>query len=392
MVYLVTEFIGMYSGAAVVALDLAESLANAGKQTGVIYLGEKIPPGRNHRNCGYKLYKMPYLPIRKGYSKGLKGSFKYAIKRAESGILHALLQLRFKSHVPDVLIFNDYVPSTVNVLDRYGDRYKTVYVVHVSPHYIKNFEEKIVLAELLAVFKTSDALVFVSDECRKKWLSFPELRDKKSYYIPNCADERVAENLLKVSKDTIREKLDMKRNKFYLVSVASLQERKGQDLLVKSAAALKEIAPNLEILIIGGGKGRYAERLKSYVQQHNLDFVSFLGRKSNSMEYIYASDAFILTSRAEALPLVILEAMVLQTPVLSSNIDGVPEMIDNRVSGLLFESENLESLVKMFEELFENEIETLSYAKRASQKYWENFSNNRFMNRYDTMINELKVG
>ena len=87
---------------------------------------------------------------------------------------------------------------------------------------------------------------------------------------------------------------------------------------MEAAPQLKEIAPNLEILVIGAENTAYETFLKDKSDEKIKDVVKFLGFKLNAMEYVYASDTFILPSRAEGLPLVLLEAMVLKTPVLAS--------------------------------------------------------------------------
>ncbi|MCC5915640.1 MAG: glycosyltransferase family 4 protein [Balneolaceae bacterium] len=390
MIYLVTEFIGMYSGAAVVALDLSESLARSEKELSVIRLGDRIPNDRAPQHSGFRLLKMPYVTDRENYPKGVAGSIRYMFKKTESDSLHVRLRKQFRKSPPEVMIFNDYIPSTREMFERYGDQYRTIYVVHVSPTYIEKFEDKITIGEILDLFSRADALVFVSENCRKQWLAYSQLSDPRTYYIPNSADEKKAKTLLKEPKSIVRERLEMEPDKFYLLSVASIQPRKGQDLLINAAPQLKKIAPNLEILIIGGGRGGYVESLKKRVEDENLHFVSFLGRKLNSMEYIYSADAFILTSRAEALPLVILEAMVLKTAVISSDVDGVPEMIEDRINGHLFCSGCSESLIETFKELYENEAERKQCSKRACEKYWDMFSNEHFANRYLNVIKSLR--
>jgi glycosyltransferase involved in cell wall biosynthesis len=104
---------------------------------------------------------------------------------------------------------------------------------------------------------------------------------------------------------------------------------------------------------------------------------------------VYASDLFVLPSRAEAFPLVLLEAMILKTPMIGSNVDGVPEMIKDGTTGYLFESENKADLVRAFEKMYHSKEDRNQYAEQASKKYWDNFSKEQFTRRYASLIEQV---
>ena len=389
MIYFTAKNIGTFGGAAVVAMDIVDSLLQSEIRFRTICSQFKVPEERAKAFSGLERLKMPFLPDRENYEKAKFGGVRYLLKRTQYVYDRRRLNNELNRMPPELMIFNGYRPSTKKVIDDYSGRCKTIQIVHVSPTFVDEFEDFITVKELLATFKKSDALVFVSDECRKKWLKYPELENCTSYYIPNCAKEDVAKQNLDHSKSDTRKKLNLDQDRFYLVSVASFQERKGQDLLVDAAPRLKEIAPNLEILFIGGDGGEFVQNQKTRVKDSGLDFITFMGRKENAMEYIYASDTFILTSRAEAFPLVLLESMILKTPMIGSNVDGVPEMIKHDKTGLLFESENTGELVQMFEKMYRSRENREKVAAQASEMYWNEFSKEQFTKRYADLINKV---
>jgi len=392
MIYFVAKNIGLYGGAAVVAMDVAESLIQSDTKVELICSQYKVPEERAKTLSRLKRLKMPFLPDREKYKKARFGSIRYLLKRTQYLYDRRRLESELKRKPPELMIFNGYRPSTKKIIDYYSGRCKTAQIVHVSPTFVEEFEDFITVEELLETFKKSDALVFVSDECRKEWLKYPELENITSYYIPNCAKEDAAKQYLGKTKTETREKLELDQTNFYLISVASVQPRKGQDLLIDAAPELKKIAPNLEILIIGGRGGEFSSKLEEKARQGGLDFVKFMGRKPNAMEYIYASDTFILTSRAEAFPLVLLESMILKTPMIGSNVDGVPEMIKHDKTGLLFESENTDELVQMFKKMYSSRETREQYAAQASDMYWKEFSKEQFTMRYADLIGNVLEG
>lgn len=392
MIYFVAKNIGLYGGAAVVAMDVTDSLLKSGIEFEAICMEYNVPEDKYKRLSSLKKNKMAYLPEKKDYPSNGPGKIRYLLKRAQGTVENLALAMYLYRNPPELMIFNGYRPSTMAVINRYSGVCKTAHIVHVSPNYVDVFEDFITLQELIDTYKKADSLVFVSDECRKAWLQYDVIDEHNAYYIPNCAKEDEAKSYLQYSKAETREKLGLHPDSFYLINVASVKERKGQDLIIKTASELKKIAPNLQILLVGSGGGEYMADLRKTVQNENLSFIQFLGHQSNAMEYVYASDLFVLPSRAEAFPLVLLEAMILNTPMIGSNVDGVPEMIKDGETGFLFECDDTVSLIQAFEKMYRSKTVRLQNAEKASQKYWSDFSKEQFTKRYAGIIHRLVDG
>jgi glycosyltransferase involved in cell wall biosynthesis len=391
MIYFVAKNIGLFGGAAVVAMDVADSFVHSGINFKAICSMYKVPEDKGERLAAVERLKMPYVPEKNDYPSSVSGRLRYYLKDLQNHIDWWALNAQLRKNPPKLMIFNGYKPSTMAVINEYSTLCKTIHIVHVSPNYVDTFEDFISLNELLEVYGEADALIFVSDECRKAWMKYDVIDERHAHYIPNCAKEEEAKGYLNHSKADTRKKLGLKADSFYLVNVAGIKKRKGQDLLIEAAPELKKIAPNIEILIIGSGEGSYFSELERNIDQHKIDFIHFLGHRINAMEYVYASDLFVLPSRAEAFPLAILEAMILKTPVIGSNVDGVPEMIIPDQTGLLFESENVGDLVRTFEKMYRNPRMRQEFAKNASEKYWSDFSKGQFTYRYLNLINNYTV-
>ena len=371
------------------AMDVVDSMMQADIDFRAISVNYKPPENIAEKVSSLKRLNMPYLPVKEDYQSTAMGVVKYFLKKAQSTYYGLVLDSQLRRNPPELMIFNDSDRNSLSVRNRYGKQSKIIDIIHESPNFVDKYFE-IGPVCYLNRFRDSDSVVFVSDQCRKAWLEYGILEEEKVHYIPNCAKEHAAKGYLEKTKTETREKLELSRDTFYLVSVASVQPRKGQDLLIDAAPELKKIAPNLEILIIGGRGGEFSTKLEEKARHGGLDFVKFMGRKPNAMEYIYASDAFILTSRAEAFPLVLLEAMILNTPMIGSNVDGVPEMIEHKKTGLLFESENVDEIVQCFTEMYNEKEKRQQYTEQASDKYWRDFSKEKFTKRYLDCIDQLR--
>ena len=116
---------------------------------------------------------------------------------------------------------------------------------------------------------------------------------------------------------------------------------------------------------------------------------SVIVNRSDGLSFIYAADVLILPTRAEALPRVILEAMALKTPIIATDVDGIPELIENEVDGLLIPPDNSEKLIEAIKWMYKNNEDREKFAEVAHKKYWSYFSRNHQIKRYANLIDEL---
>ncbi len=145
-----------------------------------------------------------------------------------------------------------------------------------------------------------------------------------------------------------------------LVCVARLHEQKGLPVLIEAAARLKQEGRSFKVNIIGDGSLR--EVLQRQIDEHGLNhFVRLLGWRSNDdvQSEILAARAMVLPSFAEGLPVVIMEALALHRPVISSYVAGIPELVKPGENGWLVPAGAVEPLVEAMREALDAKIETL---------------------------------
>ena len=123
-----------------------------------------------------------------------------------------------------------------------------------------------------------------------------------------------------------------------IVCVGRLVEQKGFDRLLEVLPQMKDsVSPDFHISIIG--EGIHHERLEHAILDLDLkNEVSLLGYCENPYPYIKKADAFLLSSRDEAFPLVVGESLILGTPVLATDCSGVREWLHNGIYGMILEN------------------------------------------------------
>jgi colanic acid/amylovoran biosynthesis glycosyltransferase len=171
-------------------------------------------------------------------------------------------------------------------------------------------------------------VVTVSSFGRSQIYRLLEQKDWKKVKVVHCGVDRAFADL-----DSVVTSSQANR----LVCVGRLCEQKGQLLLMEAVVSLAEEGREFELIFVGDGEHREAiERL--IVENNLLGKVKVTGWASANQvkEQILGARALILPSFAEGLPVVLMEAMILGRPVLSTYIAGIPELVIHGKTGWLF--------------------------------------------------------
>jgi colanic acid/amylovoran biosynthesis glycosyltransferase len=154
-----------------------------------------------------------------------------------------------------------------------------------------------------------------------------------------------------------------------LVCVGRLCEQKGQLLLVQAAAILKQESVPFKLVLVGDGPMR--KEVESVIGRCGLsDQVSITGWMTNQQvqEQILESRAMILPSFAEGLPVVVMEALALKRPVLSTYVAGIPELVEPGICGYLVPAGSVERLADGMKQVLTDPISRLREMGKAGAR------------------------
>lgn len=154
-----------------------------------------------------------------------------------------------------------------------------------------------------------------------------------------------------------------------LVCVGRLCEQKGQMLLVRAAAALMQEGRQFKLVLVGDGEDR--REIEHFIAAQNLvQHVEITGWASAERvrSEILASRALVLPSFAEGLPIVIMEAMALGRPVLSTYVAGIPELVIDARTGWLIPAGSEDDLVAALRACLETPVSRLQAMGEAARQ------------------------
>ena len=152
-----------------------------------------------------------------------------------------------------------------------------------------------------------------------------------------------------------------------LVCVGRLCEQKGQLLLIQAAGLLAEQGHEFEIVLAGDGEMRaeIEALIKRYGLQGRVRITGWISSEQVRAE-ILAARALVLPSFAEGLPVVIMEAMALRRPVLTTYVAGIPELVCHGENGWLFPAGSVDALAVALADCLAQSAERLTRMGEAA--------------------------
>ena len=192
------------------------------------------------------------------------------------------------------------------------------------------------------LFLKTDYVICVSNEVARFYKEAFHIPSRKIRMIPNAID--LARFDIGRQEGSLRNKLRLDKSKFIFVCAARLHPQKAHEVLIRSAAMLQaQGEKNFEILIVGEGERRGS--LEQMVAKLGLsNYIKFLGLREDIPEIFLASNAFILSSDYEGLPLTILEAMAARLPIIATDVGGNSQVVIDGKTGFLVPPRKPEAL------------------------------------------------
>jgi colanic acid/amylovoran biosynthesis glycosyltransferase len=181
----------------------------------------------------------------------------------------------------------------------------------------------------------------ISDFCRSQGMIFAPMNQWPRMHIVHCGVE-----------PALFEPVRHQQRGQRLLYTGRLAAVKGLPILLASLTQLKSSYPDLKLTVVGDGADR--SQLEQMAQQLGLtDLVDFVGYQSqaNVRKYMQETDVFVLPSFAEGVPVSLMEAMAAGVPVVTTQIAGVGELVENGVSGYLVPPGNADLLAERIDQL-----------------------------------------
>jgi len=187
-----------------------------------------------------------------------------------------------------------------------------------------------------------------------------------------------------------RETLGITDNAFILGSFGRLEIEKGQGYLIEAIPYLGKDHPELNIVVLIAGGGSLKQQLMDQAARLEvMDKIRFLGERGDIPELLKIADIVVIPSLSEGLPVVGLEAMAAGKPVVATGVGGVPELIEDRKTGILVPPADPVSLAKAIFELARDHALVGEIISQANDKLLGNFTADKMVRQVEHLYEQL---
>lgn len=333
-----------FSGASASMLDLIDSLNNIGGiSISAVFPNDKGTIIKDIKSRGIKYYIAPYYSCRYIISGGLLKKLHTAIRAIAKITVSFFSAYKFRKNA---LEYDCIYSNTTDIyFGMFLHHFTSVkHIWHVREFGLIDQGARHIIGDALfykLLYKNSNQIVTISEVLKRHLLNQVKDTDNK---VHRAYDD--------VSLSLTGGNVVHIYNKLSLLIVGSISPGKGQEFLIEVIKESMNRRIPVELSIVGDDTKEYALYLKKKVKVLGVQhLVKFLGFRDDVAALRKQYNTAIVASRAEAFGRVTIEAMNANQLVIANDGGANSELIKNRVTGFLFEINNINSLLKVFENI-----------------------------------------
>ena len=217
-------------------------------------------------------------------------------------------------------------------------------------------------------------------------------KNKIRSVVPNCVDAPDLNSLQK-SQRSIFEKYNLNHHDRIITNIGYFNEQKAQSDLLRAFQGVAQKSHNVKLIIVGWG--RLENELKSMVRRLGIENrVVFTGKlvRTQIFEVLSITDLFVLSSHWEGFGIVLVEAMVMGKPVVSTETDGAREVVEDGKTGILVPIGELNIMTEIILELLEDPGKMNQMGEEGRKRAIHKFGCDKFIQRYEAFYEEIFIG
>lgn len=266
------------------------------------------------------------------------------------------LRKLIKCYSPDIVYTHSSKAGALGRLANIGIKSKCIYNPHGWAFNMQVGRKKQIFYKFAEKLMASfcDSIICISQSEKQSALKHKICKAEKLHVIFNGIDITAYEKR-KTENPVTREHLHIEENAFVVGTVGRLCQQKSPDIFVRMAHEVIKKIPQAYFLMVGSGE--MEEEVLTYAKQNGFaDRLHITGWVDNPTDYIRLFDVATLLSRWEGFGLVIPEYMLCQKPVIATEVDAIPNIINDHDNGILIPMDDWQSAGKAVCELYDNDL------------------------------------
>ena len=241
-------------------------------------------------------------------------------------------------------------------------------------------------------FAHVDRVLAISDVLRKNVLETTPMPPEKVTVLHHAVDTELF-SPARVDRWRVRREFGIPDEAILVGFVGRFSPGKGQEELLAALQTLAPRHPRLRCLIVGEasfGEKEYEQQVRERAARLGLDgLVTFAGFRSDIPEVMATFDIFAFPSHAEAFGIVLIEAMAMERPVVSTDCDGVLDIVENGVTGVYVRPREAASLARGLETLIADPPLRARMGTAGRERVLRMFDQQKRMERLEAIYGEV---
>lgn len=260
-----------------------------------------------------------------------------------------------------------------------GNRVPLVYTIHGVhyPHYTSPIKKSIYLYYEKTLKNYTDAFLCVCKSDYSRGVKAGIIDASKAFIVYNGVNLSKYTNAYdphKNFKNIIRAD-----DRKILLSIGRLHRQKGFQVLLEAAKQVINKYPKSLFVIVGEGEEKqFLLKRKEDLRISDENFM-FVGETADVSTYLVDADIFVMPSLWEGFPYAILEAMLFKKPIISTNVDGIPEAVVDKETGLLVPPNNPDALADAILYMMNRPDLAIQYGIAGFKRVTEHFTSDRML-------------
>lgn len=231
----------------------------------------------------------------------------------------------------------------------------------------------------------SEKIIAVSNSIKFHLINYFKISEKKVEVLYNFIDPDFIK--FNEGREKIRNKFNLSDDDIVIGYYGRLDlKEKGIDILIKAFSILHNSYDKVQLFLMG--EGRDKDSIIKLMKTFKIKAI-IIGGQNNVFDYSQVIDIFVLPSRVDPFPYVMLETAYLKIPFIGSNVDGIAEYIQDGSNGLLFDKGNFNQLAEKLNILIKDPILKMNIIKNNYNKVSSFFMKEQFIKKYDNIYSSI---
>lgn len=237
----------------------------------------------------------------------------------------------------------------------------------------------------LFLYKQCDMVISLSDKVRAELENDFGIKNIRVIYDGLLNEPKP---IVKNESLTIRQRFGFLPNDIVFATIGRIEENKGQIFAVKAFERVTQQNRNIKLLIVGSGDESYEKKIEKFIREKNLSSNIVVAGFVDDISDIYAAmDILLQPSLYDNIPLTILEAYSYKKPVIASRVGGIPEIVEDGVTGYLTEPSNPQDLAEKIIKMINSNYKSMG--QKGFEIIRRKFSKENMFDNYRKILNEL---